>query len=61
MYIRCLEDVLDIFWTPYIRSIYVLCPGKKVTFCNRDNKKMILRWNKEYKDNHSGEILFSND
>ena len=24
-YIRCLEDVLDIFWTSHVRSIYVLC------------------------------------
>ena len=26
-YIRRSEDVQDIFWTPYVRSIYVLCPG----------------------------------
>ena len=26
-YIRPLEDVQDVFWTSYIRSIYVLCPG----------------------------------
>ena len=25
-YIRRSEDVLDVFWTSYIRSIYVLCP-----------------------------------
>ena len=26
-YIRRSEDILDIFWMPYIRSICVLCPG----------------------------------
>ena len=26
-YVRLSEDVLDIFWTSYIHSIYVLCPG----------------------------------
>ena len=26
-YIRCSEDVLYIFWTPYVRSIYVLWQG----------------------------------
>ena len=25
MYIRRSEDVLDVFWTSYVRSIYVLC------------------------------------
>ena len=30
-YIRRSEDVLDVFWTSYVRSIYVLCLwGKKV-------------------------------
>ena len=24
-HIRCSEDVLDVFWTSYVRSIYVLC------------------------------------
>ena len=24
-YIRRSEDVLDVFWTSYVRSIYVLC------------------------------------
>ena len=28
-YIRCSEDVLDIFQTSYIRQIYVLCSGSK--------------------------------
>ena len=23
---RCWEDAMGIFWTPYVRSIYVLCP-----------------------------------
>ena len=27
MYIRRSKDVLDIFWTFYLGSIYVLCPG----------------------------------
>ena len=26
-YIRRSEDVQDVFWTSYVRSIYVLCPG----------------------------------
>ena len=26
-YIRRSEDVQDVFWTFYVRSIYVLCPG----------------------------------
>ena len=26
-YILLLEGVLDVFWTSYVRSIYVLCPG----------------------------------
>ena len=26
-YIRHSKDVLDVFWTSYVRSIYVLCPG----------------------------------
>ena len=26
-YIRRSEDAMDIFWTSYVRSIYVLCPG----------------------------------
>ena len=26
-FIRRSEDVYDIFWTSYVRPIYVLCPG----------------------------------
>ena len=26
-YIRRSEDAQGVFWTPYVRSIYVLCPG----------------------------------
>ena len=26
-YIRRSEIVLDVFWTSYVRSIYILCPG----------------------------------
>ena len=26
-YIRRSEDVLDLFWASYVRSIYDLCPG----------------------------------
>ena len=29
-YIRPSEDVQDVFWSSYIRSIYVLCPGGMV-------------------------------
>ena len=29
-YIRRSEDVQDVFWTSYVRSIYVLCPGDPV-------------------------------
>ena len=25
--IRHLEDILDVFWTSYVRSVYALCPG----------------------------------
>ena len=31
-YIRRSEDDLDVFWTSYVRSIYVLCPGWKPPF-----------------------------
>ena len=27
LYIRSSEEVLDVFWTSYVRLIYVLCPG----------------------------------
>ena len=30
-YIRRSEDVLDFFWTSYVRLIYVLCPGGEQT------------------------------
>ena len=26
-YIKRSEDVLDVYWTSYVRSMYVLCPG----------------------------------
>ena len=26
-YIRCSEDVQDVFWTSYVHPIYILCPG----------------------------------
>ena len=29
-YVRRSEDVLDVFWKSYVRSIYVLCPGRKM-------------------------------
>ena len=32
-YIRRLEDIQDVFWTSYVRSIYVLCPGGKAVVC----------------------------
>ena len=28
-YIRRSEDILEVFWTSYVRSIYVLCSGGK--------------------------------
>ena len=28
-YMRRLEDVLEVFWTSYVRSAYVLCPVGK--------------------------------
>ena len=42
MYIRRSEDVLDVFWTFYVRSIYVLCLRGRV------NKKRIKSPRKEY-------------
>ena len=34
MYIRRSEDVLDVFWTFYVRSVYLLCPrGCIKLFC----------------------------
>ena len=32
MHIRRSEDVLDFFWTSYVHSIYVLCPGGSTWF-----------------------------
>ena len=29
-YIRRSEDILDLFWMSYVRSICVLCPGGKL-------------------------------
>ena len=37
------RDVLDIIWTSYVRSIYVLCPGGGVFF-NIFSPHLISRW-----------------
>ena len=29
-YIRSWQEVLDLFWTSYVRSTYVLCPGDTI-------------------------------
>ena len=34
-YIRRLQDILDLFWTSYVRSIYDLCPEvENIMFCD---------------------------
>ena len=36
MYIRRSENALDVFWTSYVRSIYVLCSGGSVNYLWRE-------------------------
>ena len=47
MYIRPSDDVLDVFWTFYVHSIYIMCRGEKLTIddhaqdiCKKTNKKL---------------------
>ena len=57
-YTKRSENVLDVFWKSYVRSIYVLCPGESlILFANanswqvykymfqiRNERTMILYW-----------------
>ena len=41
LYIKCSKNVLDVFWTFYVRSIYVKCPdglSLKVEYLNVKKK-----------------------
>ena len=41
-YIKCSEDVLDVFWTCHICSIFVLCPGGRIAFLMKLYPKVCL-------------------
>ena len=47
-YIRCLESAADVFWTPYVRSVYVLSPGECEMWNNRktDRQKIATNFKK---------------
>ena len=42
MYIRCSEDVQEVFWTPYVYSIYILCPrGGKYPIMEKMKQRLV--------------------
>ena len=43
-YIRRLEDVLEVFWTSYVRSIYVLCL-RGVMYLRKCKSQHLNKWN----------------
>ena len=64
-YILLLEGVLDVFWTSYVRSIYVLCPGGAggAETCYKNWGMKIEKWGtKRFPTDFSkfSEQLFSN-
>ena len=42
-YLRRSEDILDVFWTSYVRLIYVLCLWGYQILKSRERKKLILQ------------------
>ena len=43
-YIRRSENTLDIFWTPYVRSIYMLCPAEHLGGISSSNFSGIRKY-----------------
>ena len=58
-YIVCLKDVLDIFWTSYILSIYVLCPGRS-SYQRCSLRNCVLRNFTKFMGKHLCASLFFN-
>ena len=58
-YIVCLKDVLDIFWTSYILSVYVLCPGRS-SYQRCSLRNCVLRNFTEFIGKHLCPSLFFN-
>ena len=68
LYIKCSKNVLDVFWTFYVRSIYVMCPdglSLKVEYLNVKKKNFSKSFNfvkflqKDYKESGGGRGIVS--